>query len=157
MRKYQVMWLALGANMVAVIGCGSAGNGLKLPDPVPVKGTVKIDGETPLSNAVVSFIPEGGKAMGLGANAVTDASGAFELVTALGAKPTKGAVAGEYKVVISQLIDPTGSPVVAKDKPPADLAARESLPPRYSDAMMSELRASVSASGGAFDFKVTSR
>lgn len=156
MKNYQVIWLSVSGSMFAVLGCGGATD-LKLPDPVPVKGTVLID-QQPLTNALVSFIPEGTQQMGQGANAITDASGTFELVTARGSSSKPGAIAGNYKVIISRLIGPDGSPIApVADKPPADLAARESLPPRYSDVMMSELKASVSEQGGSFDFQVMSR
>jgi hypothetical protein len=68
-------------------GCGKSG-------PVPVKGTVKLDGQ-PLAHASVMFISqdEGGK----DATGTTDANGVFHLSTF---KPGDGALKGKYKVVV---------------------------------------------------------
>jgi hypothetical protein len=143
-----------GWGVVCLTGCGGA-TAPKLPDPVPVTGTVIIDSK-PLADAIVTFVPDkGATATGLGANAVTDASGNFEVVTTFGKKARPGAIPGKYRVAISRLIGPTGSPVkLEPGVPPANAAARESLPPRYSDMMMTELKADVGAEGGTFDFKV---
>lgn len=143
--------------MLTVVGCGGGSTGPKLPDPVKVKGVVAMDSQ-PLPDAMVFFVPEGGKSMGNGATGITDSSGTFELVTTSGKARKPGAIPGNYKVWISRLVGPDGKPVAPNaDVPPADLGAVESLPPRYSDVMMTELKASVTGDGGSFDFSISSR
>jgi hypothetical protein len=139
-----------------VIGCGGS-SGPKLADPVKVKGIVALDSQ-PLSNAMVYFVPLGGTEMGNGATGVTDATGTFELVTVRGRAKQAGAIPGEYRVSISRLVGPDGNSVSPNaDVPPADLGAVESLPARYSDVMMTELKANVTPQGGTFDFSITSQ
>lgn len=139
-----------------LMGCGGA-SGPKLADPVKVKGIVALDSQ-PLPSAMVYFVPEGGKEMGNGATGVTDANGTFELVTVHGKGKKPGAIPGKYKVSISRLVGADGSPVVpTANVPPADLGAVESLPPRYSDMLLTELKASVTDQGGSFDFSITSQ
>jgi hypothetical protein len=142
--------------MATMLGCGGP-SGPKLPTPVKVKGAVAMDSQ-PLSNAMVYFVPEGGKSMGNGATGITDASGAYELVTVVGKSKLTGAIPGNYRVWISRLVGPDGTAVAPNSEvPPADLGAIESLPTRYSDLSMTELRASVTPDGGTIDFSVTSR
>ncbi len=143
--------------VMTVVGCGGGSTGPKLPDPVKVKGVVAMDSQ-PLPDAMVFFVPEGGKSMGNGATGITDSSGTFELVTTSGKAKKPGAIPGNYKVWISRLVGPDGKPVAPNaDVPPADLGAVESLPSRYSDVMMTELKASVTGEGGSFDFSISSR
>lgn len=142
--------------MTGLLGCGGAAP-IKLPDPVPTKGTVTID-EKPLAKALVYFVPDGAKVKGPGSSAVTDESGKYELVTVIGGKPKPGAIPGNYRIWISSLIGPDGKLIVPDGvTPPANLAARELLPPRFSDIVNSELKATISESGGVFDFKVSER
>jgi len=133
-------------------GCGSKSS--KLPDPVPVSGTVTLDGK-PLANAVVYFRPEG-DTKGNGATGTTDSNGKYELVTRIGDTTKTGAIPGNYRVWFSQMVGPDGKPVsVDSDTPPADLGAREALPPHLSDATQSQEKAQVGESGGSFDFKLS--
>lgn len=147
----QIVLFVLGLTTLA--GCGStvaAG-----PDPatfVSVKGLVTLDGK-PLEGAMVVFFPQESK-MGDGANAVTSASGEYELKT----NGASGAVPGSYRVLISRLVDPFGKPVIATpETPPANVGARESLPTRYSDYAMTILKIKVSTQAETFDFKLTSK
>lgn len=147
----QIALLISGAALMA--GCGSsvaAG-----PDPaklVAVKGQVLLDNK-PIEGALIVFLPKDAK-MGDGANAFTDASGTYELKTS----GTAGAVPGNYRVIVSRLVDPSGKAVIATpETPPANLGAIESLPRQYSDYTMSTLSATVAAPGGTFDFKLNSK
>lgn len=147
----QVVLLMFG--VATLSGCGStvaAG-----PDPatfVAVKGLVTFDGK-PLDSAMVVFFPQDAK-MGDGATAVTVASGEYELKT----NGANGAVPGNYRVMISRLVDGSGKPVIATpETPPANLGARESLATRYSDYTATILKVKVTPQGGAFDFKLTSK
>lgn len=147
----QVVLLALYATTLA--GCGSSVAAGPNPESfVSVKGRVTLD-DKPLEGAMVVFFPQETK-MGDGANAVTDASGEYELKTG----GANGTVPGSYRVLVSRLVDPFGKSVVATpDTPPANLGARESLPTRYSDYSMSVLKGQVGKQGGTFDFKLTSK
>ena len=147
---YQLMLLVGGIGTLA--GCGSASASPKAESLVPVKGCITLDNR-PLEGATVIFTPQGSK-MGDGAIGTTDANGNYE-ATAGGAT---GAPLGAYKVTISRLIDSAGKPVVATlETPPANLGAREAMPPKYSDHAISALKCTVAAGGGTFDFKLTSR
>ncbi len=141
------------SGLATLAGCGSsiaAG-----PDPatlVAVKGRLTMD-NVPMEKAMVIFFPQDTK-MGDGASALTDASGNYEMTTG----GATGAVPGSYRVIVSRLVDPAGKPVIATpETPPASLGAIESLPRQYSDFTMSKLSAKVAASGGTFDFKLTSK
>lgn len=147
----QVVLLMLG--VATLSGCGStvaAG-----PDPasfIAVKGVVTLDGK-PLDGAMVVFFPQDAK-MGDGGTSVTEASGEYELKT----NGATGAVPGNYRVMISRLVDAFGKPVIATpETPPANLGARESLPSRYSDYTATTLKVKVTPQGGSFDFKLTSK
>ncbi len=147
---YQLVLLVGGFGTLA--GCGSASAGPKAESLAPVKGCVTLDNK-PLEGATVFFVPQASK-MGDGAFGITDASGNYE-ATSGGAT---GAPLGNYKVTVSRLVDPTGKPVVATlETPPANLGARESIPPKFSDHAVSTLKCTVATGGGTFDFKLTSR
>ena len=147
----KVMLLVIGTTFFT--GCGSAASAGPKPESfVSVKGAVTMDNK-PLEGAMVIFFPQDAM-MGDGANAITDASGNFELTTG----GASGAVPGNYRVLVSRLVDPSGRPVIATpDTPPANLGAIESLPSRYSDYTQSVLKSKVAQQGGTFDFKLTSR
>jgi len=143
--------------IIGAIGCGGGPPALKLKDPVPASGTITID-DKPLAKALVFFVPDGLKVLGPGSSAVTDENGKYELVTVVSGKSKPGAIPGNYRVWVSSLIGPTGELIVPDGKtPPAMLAAREALPPRFSDVMNSELKAAVPDAGGTFDFKVSAK
>lgn len=156
MKKVRVWCLLFPMAALGAAGCGGTPP-LKLADPVPAKGTVTID-EKPLVKALVYFVPDGVKVKGPGSSAITDESGNYELVTVISDKSKSGAIPGNYRVWVSSLVGPDGKRIVPDGKtPPADLAAREALPPRFSDVMTSELKATVADQGGTFDFKVSAR
>jgi hypothetical protein len=75
--------------LVAVSGCGGKNT------PVNVEGIVTLDGE-PLAGATVVFTPIGEH--GQSATALTESDGSFRLTNAKG---EKGALPGEYKVLVS--------------------------------------------------------
>ena len=97
----QVVLLALYATTLA--GCGSSVAAGPNPESfVSVKGRVTLD-DKPLEGAMVVFFPQETK-MGDGANAVTDASGEYELKTG----GANGTVPGSDRVLVSRLDDPFG-------------------------------------------------
>lgn len=156
MRLGQLSFVVMFGGL-SLAGCGGGSSGPKLPDPVKVNGVVVLDSQ-PLSDATVYFVPEGGKEMGTGATGLTNASGSFELITMKGKSKQSGAIPGKYRVSISRLVGPDGKAIAPNaDVPPANLGAVESLPPRFSDVMMTELKASVTEQGGKFDFNISSQ
>jgi hypothetical protein len=145
MRGVKVMLTVLAA---AMCGCGGA-NDPVLPDPVPVSGIVMLRGE-PLVSAAVEFIPDEGT-VGPGCMAYTDAAGNFQLITRLSSsdEPVDGAIPGRYRVRVSLLTTPDGTPVqMDSETPPADMGAVEKLPMHYSDYAETVLSADVYAGGG---------
>ncbi len=90
----------------SLLGCGQASPEGKL-SLVPVKGRITV-GQTPLADAQVAFHIDGQAPEGyVGSGAKTDAQGFFELTVG----PRKGAVPGKYKVTVSKLAKPDGSPL----------------------------------------------
>jgi len=157
------------AGVLPLAGCGPA-----LPATHPVTGTVTYQGQ-PVEGATVLFTRGSGNlAEGEMAIGKTDAGGRFELTTHVGGEAdVKGAPAGEYKVTVSKQVPPpgiseseyqamvdaadkiseTGAMVPADQQPPALV---ELFPPKYSVAVESELKATVTAEGPndfAFDLE----
>lgn len=144
--------------MLVGIGLGLAGCREPEPEPLPwqidpaslrpVKGTVRLNG-APLKHAVVSFYGESG----VPSVGETSDDGAYELETM--EKP--GIPPGRYKVGVSYYLSPDGAPQglsarSAMMPSKAMLAARETLPPEYSDMNRTTLSAEVGPNGGTHDF-----
>jgi hypothetical protein len=96
-------WLGLLCALVAAgVGCGGAGK------PVPVRGTVLLDGQ-PLSGATVTFMPM--ENVGRSASGMTVEDGSFRLTTF---NQNDGALPGEYKVTVTleeagEVLKPSGA------------------------------------------------
>jgi len=118
---------------------------------VPVSGTVTLDGQ-PLAGASVRFNPDQ-KTKGLAAYGVTDQDGKFELKDR---GDRKGAPVGHFRVVITKLAMPDGSPI-PKDMDAITAGATEQLPANYSDPTKTELTADVPEGGKTFEFKLVSK
>lgn len=138
---------------VLLLAAGCSQRDPNLPDLVPVSGTITIDGK-PATNTTLQFIPLG--EVGTGSGGATDAEGRYQLRTA---HDGMGAPVGEYKVVISKLVRSDGSDFpIDSPEGPMDAGADESLPPRYSDAEQTELRATVPEGGtDQLNFELTTR
>lgn len=129
----------LGLVLLALAGCGGGGS-----SGPAVEGVVTLD-DKPLANAKLVFIPQGGN-MGQSGFGTTDAAGKFALASADG--KLKGVAAGEYKVVITKQVTPDGADYVPKpDEDPALGNYKELLPPSYSNAEQSTLKATIPAEG----------
>lgn len=89
MMLHSRFWVA--AACLAVAGCGSADG---LPDVVPVRGTVTLDGE-PLPSGDVLYLPT--DPAGRQARGSIDERGRFRLSTL---RPNDGALPGEYRIVV---------------------------------------------------------
>lgn len=134
------LWLA---------GCSSEPTN---PNLVPVTGTVTFNGQ-PLAGASVTFIGVGATP-GEGATGITDEAGKYELSHF---RAGKGAMPGDYKVMICKRVMSDGSPIPAGTLSIAELATRETVPPRYSDYTGTQLKATVHASNPPIDFQVSAR
>jgi hypothetical protein len=115
-------WLCLIGSLITT-GCGRSGDS----ETVPVAGTIIVDGR-PAGYASIQFLPVE-HTLGNGGGAITDANGRYSIVTP---KKTNGLAPGKYKITISRRLNKDGSPADPKI-PPADSAAAESLPKKFSD------------------------
>lgn len=118
-----------GLVLVGLLVLGCAGN----QGPVPVRGTVRLDGK-PLSGATVLFVPAtpGGRE----ATSTANAAGEFRLSTFAA---RDGALPGKYKVVVLQPADESGSgdaksseeAQLGTGKPRGIKKSGPRVPPRY--------------------------
>jgi hypothetical protein len=92
------LWPWAGGGLACVLLTSVAGCGPSGPPLQPVSGTLTIDGK-PATNVQISFMPTDPSRPVASGNC--DAAGRYELTS--GAADRKGAVAGAYKVVLSQL------------------------------------------------------
>lgn len=147
---FKFMWVVLASGLIA--GCAADdGDGLAL-DVVPVKGLVLLNGK-PAAGVAVTFVPDG-ETVGQECTGGTDDAGNFTLKPIRG--KGEGAPPGDYKVVLNRWVKPDGTVVPFNSpEPPANLLAVESLPPKYSVAASSELKAKVPDEGGEFKFEIT--
>jgi hypothetical protein len=142
---------ALALALAGVFGCTEPGDDRPLFNPgalVPATGVVTVKGN-PLASAVVTFLPDTG-CPGVGE---TDEDGKFVLKSI----SFRGVTPGDYKVAVSYFATADGTPqgTAARDAlvPSQDfVAAKELLPPHYSDFGRTTLRAKVSDEGGTFKF-----
>jgi len=139
------VWIGIG--IFAFAGCGGP-TSPPIPklnfkgDAIPVSGTIKLNGE-PVSGASVMFLFDGKPPEGfVGSTGVTDSSGRYVLRS--GEKT--GAPAGRYKVVISRMATPDGSPFKEDREKGIDLEQarlsgmiKETIPPKYSDPQRTDL------------------
>lgn len=107
---------------VTLLGCGG-------PRTSAVEGVVLLDGK-PLVGAAIQFVPQG---TGQGANGETDKNGEFSMSTF---KPRDGVVAGDYKVVITQLAKAEPTPYASAEE--AMAAAGKAPPPKPSGPTLPE-------------------
>jgi hypothetical protein len=130
---------ALLLAVTVLVGCGVGKSRLEY---IPVRGTVTLDGK-PLSIKNVFLFPEQG-VEGLGAKALTNKDGAFELEAVVGGatEVIKGAVAGKYLVVVSDFTIDPGTPEGLQQPQPNTPAVR--VPSVYSSADTTPLRLEVS-------------
>ena len=134
-------WHCIAALCVVVLlGCGES-----LPNYKPVTGQVTFQGK-PLAAARVRFIPVD-TTTGVGGQAKTDAEGKYRVVYAQGGD---GLPPGKYKITVSQMLMPDGSPG-PENVSPIESPAREVLPEHYSQELTSRLTKDVLADGGVID------
>lgn len=137
----------LGSWLLMLVGCGG-GRSAELPPLVPVSGTITLDGK-PIAGVSVSFLPFGSTRGGM-CYGITDDSGRYEL---LAGDRQKGSPTGEFRVICSKWIRPDGSAFTSDGTQSPEMAgAKQMFAPRYSDQARTELKATVPANGGTFDF-----
>ena len=84
--------------LLVLSGCGPSGKGLKVEY---VEGVVTLDGE-PVPKASITFIPVTDGPGVEAASGYTDDNGVYKLTSGNG-DPQKGALMGDYKVIISKI------------------------------------------------------
>jgi hypothetical protein len=139
----QRILLAL-VGIVALVGCGSTASG---PATIPVTGEVMLNGQ-PVAGADVAFMPKVEGPDSASAQAITDDTGRFEVVSLFdqGRTSQAGMLPGAYAVSVTQLEQPSSSA-----RPPRNL-----LPEKYGSPETSELNAEVDAQGeNHFKFELT--
>ncbi|OYW17193.1 MAG: hypothetical protein B7Z55_13035 [Planctomycetales bacterium 12-60-4] len=135
-----------------VLGCGKSAPTAPQPAAlVEVSGKVSMNG-TPLEGAMVLFNPK--SEGGFPAYGFTDSAGEYRAETRVGQSSKPGISPASYQVMVSLMLKPDGTPPLDPSEPPANSAARESLPPQFSSPTQSKLRAVVGASGGTFNFEM---
>jgi hypothetical protein len=138
--------IALVVLLLGLVGCG---DGLKR---VPVQGKITVMGKA-LDNATVQFLPTGAT-KGEGGIGRSDADGNFTLIGSR--KGDQGVVPGEYKVRVSRLVEPNGTPLPSDAKQAEHPSARESVPPAYA-ATDSPLSATVPDAGGSVHLDIPAK
>jgi hypothetical protein len=139
---------------IALIICLAACGCNKSPGPprvqsVPINGTVKLDGK-PIAGVDVLFLSQSPPAAFSGR---TNDAGVYELQ---GIKGDNTDLQGMYKVTISRMAKPDGTPL-GPDEAPMKVGAVEQLPAKYARSDLTTLSANVPASGGTFDFELASK
>lgn len=152
MRVSQCWTGLLVMGVVAVLqGCG--GHEREVPETLAtVSGKVLVDNQ-PVAGISMQFVPAPGTA-GTGGYAVTDAEGKYSVKHNSGAD---GVEPGEYKVVLSHMAMPDGSPV-PPDQSAADVGAVESLAAQYTTIERTPLTATVPKEGKTdLDFMISKK
>lgn len=130
--------------LIVIGGC----NQVSVPKHYPVAGVVK-QGNKAIQGARVLFIPQG-ETQGNGGDGTTDASGSYQ-ITAFHSGDQKGLPAGTYKVVITRMLQPDGTPL-PPDVPPIESNASETIPEPYCNPRDTPLSTSVDATEKRYDF-----
>ena len=124
--------------VMGLAGCGSRPAG---PETFPVTGEVTLDGQA-VGGADVAFLPSAESTDAVPAQAVTDATGRFEVISIFdqGRVSQRGMRPGNYSVEVTQLEQATSG--VSLNRKPKNL-----LPEKYSSAAASGLSVKVTPNG----------
>ena len=125
---------------VFLTGCGDKEKPLKVEF---VQGVVTFDGE-PVVGASISFFPVVGGGSTETAGGFSNASGVYRL-TSMNGTPEKGAVAGEYLIVVEKYSTETIYPPGRQNDPdaPTEAVTTHFLPAVYREATTTPLTATV--------------
>lgn len=141
--------ICLAALMTCLaIGCGESEIEHTIPELVPVKGTLVLDGK-PEPGVMVTLMPHGSTG-GQSAFAITGSDGAFELQYSMGNLP--GCPQGTYAVLCSKLVTPEGQPI-PEGANAADVMAKDKIPMKYRSVEAPFQTVEVS-SAGVSDLKI---
>lgn len=156
--KFARLVVAIGiASCLA--GCGSKNNPPFLKDLIPATGRVTLKGQ-PLAGANVMFIPPASATGGRDAMGVTDAQGVYELSAVVpGVTPDKckGALPGDYVVVISRIAMPDGAPFpsdIVDENDAIAKGAKQAVPAVYTNPATSTLKAKVAGPKAENNFEL---
>lgn len=116
--------LLVGLSLALLLGCGG-------PDSLPVEGTVVFNDGEPVRTGRIEYNAVSGPFRAMGE---IDDAGRFELITAEG---DKGLPAGEYEIIVVQL-------VITEDLSLADHDHGRAVPRKYADYSTSGLRTVIS-------------
>lgn len=126
----------------------SCGRDPRLPELVPVSGTVTLGGR-PLGGALVRFLPVG-ETRGSAGSGRTDAAGKYRLYSN---RAEPGTAVGEYRVTIEMVPGAAAGADPAESVIPSDIPrAPQGLPPVYGSPAKTPLTATVPEGGGVVDF-----
>ena len=165
----QIAQFSLLLSTIALLGCGGEDLSRFKDGLVPVTGKVTLDGE-PVAGVGVLFVP--GSATSFGgkievgtrvASGMTDAEGKYTLSSppqGNGVVPGDyaGCLPGDYSVNIMSRESGRGRDGVdTGSNEPQSLGPVKPIPPKYTDPKTSGLKASVSGSGGEFNFELRSK
>lgn len=126
---------------LALSGCGMQSDHWKdaRPDTAPASGVVTLNGE-PLEGAIVVFQPAAPD--GIGASALTDGEGKFELKTF---PPEAGVVPGSYAVSVMKTEMPKQQSGSSDDPDPVHVISV--IPEKYASPTESNLTAEIPVEG----------
>jgi hypothetical protein len=139
--------LCLPVALLAVAGCGSA-------KVYPVSGRVNFNGKPMAGTGSITFIPVVQKEGAPMAGGEVLANGTYQLTTV---KANDGALAGEYRVAITQVTSVEPQPVPDGEAAPAVVAALppdQLIPAIYADHVNSPLTATVKAENNTINFEL---
>ncbi len=160
LRAPQLLLILLSGCLILISGCGSSTAKPEiLSKLVPVTGSVSLDGE-PLAGVMITYLPEAGPAGAEMAFGLTDETGKYTLHSQITGYPpdkSQGAVPANYRVYITKLVMPDGSPVQGEitDAEAEEKGARQLLPSKYSSPTATKLKATVNPTPTNNDLKLS--
>jgi len=159
--RSRMLVVLLMSGFVLSSGCGGGTDTTEteyVKNLVSVSGNVTLEGN-PVPQAKVLFLPDISQESGRMAEGYTDGQGRYQLntpVPSLNRDRTAGVLPGEYRVVISKITMPDGSPIPQGTTEADAMAegAQESIPARYSDPNNTELKVTIAAAQQDLDFEL---
>jgi hypothetical protein len=133
-----VRWVGTPVVLAVALGCGD-----DRPPVYPVHGKVTFGGKPLPGGGSISFVPLGNQPGKTAAGAIAE-DGTYRLTTH---SPGDGSMAGEFRVVISQVTEKEPEPTPDGQAPKAawSLPQADRIPAVYSDHYGSPLKAKVEA------------
>tara|TARA_R110002111_G_scaffold256979_2_gene324604 strand:- start:90441 stop:90935 length:495 start_codon:yes stop_codon:yes gene_type:complete len=160
LRVTQLRFILFAGCLMTASGCGSSATEPEiLSKLVPVTGSVSLDG-APVAGVLVTYLPEANSPGAEMAFGFTDETGKYNLqtqVTGYSPEKSQGAVPANYRVYITKLVMPDGSPLAGEisDAEAEEKGARQLLPPKYSSPTATKLTATVNPTDTNIDLKLS--